>query len=813
MGRHKPGDFEMTKLLLSLFCVMGLAVACTSISPNSPLPAPSGTRLSESFDPDWRFFIAAPPGADQPAFDDTAWRKLDLPHDWSIEGSFAKSNPTGGPGAFLPSGIAWYRKHFSLPEHLAGRRVFIQFDGVMANSDVWINGFQLGHRPYGYVGFEYELSGHLNFGSGDNVLAVRTDTLAQPASRYYSGAGIYRHVRLVVTDPIHIPEWGIFVTVPQVSSKQATTHIQCTITNQSAAPREISLQTSLFDPAGKEAATASTAARVLAPGNSVHFDQDILVSKPQLWDLDQPVLYHARVTVRSSGTALDQDTACFGIRDARFEAATGFWLNGKNLKIKGVCLHQDASAFGIAVPNAVWRQRLQALRNLGANAIRVSHNPPDPAFLDLCDQMGFLVMDEMFDCWTVGKTAYDYHIYFNEWSLIDTRDTVRRDRNHPSIILYSAGNEIHDTSNAGLSNKILAGLVRTFHENDPSRPVTQALFRPNVSHDYTDGLADLLDVIGTNYRDNELLAAHREKPSRKIIGTENHHDRAAWLAVRNNPAYSGQFLWSGIDYLGESRRWPMVGARAGLVDVTGAPKPMADERRSWWSDQPMVAIARRTAATAPAPGDPGYGLPQQEELSRLQVLWDDWSPANTAPHQENVEVYSNCKEVELFLNGKSLGSKPLNSDATPRNWKVAFEPGTLLAIAKSDGKIVATNQLRTAGPPAKIELVPNVSKLAADWEDAGRVAVTVVDASGVPVPLANDLIHFTISGPGLIAAVDSADNSEHESYQASERRAYHGSCVAFVKAIASSGNITLTASAPGLASASITLKAVKPPPQ
>jgi beta-galactosidase len=791
--------------------VMLLAAAGASASYNCAAAGTTASRITMSFDPDWRFAIADPTNAAERTFNDTAWRKLDVPHDWSIEGSYAKTNLTGGAGAFLPSGVAWYRKHFLLPQNLSGRRVFIQFDGVMANSDVYINGVKLGHRPYGYVGFEYELTTNLNFGAWDNVLAVRTDTHAEPASRYYTGAGIYRHVRLVLTDPIHVPEWGTFVTTPQASAVQSIIHVKCSVTNQSTIAREIFLHISLLDPEGKEAVSATTSPQTFGPENAVRFDQDIVFNNPRLWDLDNPVLYRARVTVRSGNSPLDEEIVPFGIREAVFASGTGFWLNGKNLKIKGVCLHQDASAFGVAVPMEVWRQRLEALKYLGANAIRVSHNPPDPAFLDLCDRMGFLVMDEMFDCWLVGKTANDYHVYFNDWSLVDTRDTVRRDRNHPSIILYSAGNEIHDTPHAESAIKILAGLVRTFHENDPSRPVTQALFRPNVSHDYTNGLADLLDVIGTNYRDNELLDAQKQKPSRKIVGTENHHDRRAWLAVRDNPSYSGDFLWSGIDYLGESSRWPVIAALAGVVDVTGAPKPMAQERRSWWSGQPMVAITRRTAPTPPAPSDPGYGPPAAEELSRQQVLWDNWSPAEAAPHEENVEVFSNCKEVELFLNGKSLGSKSLNEDASPRNWKVAYEHGTLLAVARNDGKVVATDQLRTAGPAAKIQLVPNVSALAADWDAACRVAVTVVDASGIAVPAANDLITFKVSGPGRLAAVDNADNSDHDSYQADQRHAYHGACVAFIKATGPSGKITLTASAPGLASASIMLDATNPP--
>ena len=331
------------------------------------------------------------------------------------------------------------------------------------------------------------------------------------------------------------------------------------------------------------------------------------------------------------------------------------------------------------------------------NAIRTAHNPPAPEFLDLCDRMGFLVMDEMFDCWTVAKNPYDYHLYFNEWSKMDERDTILRDRNHPSIILYSVGNEIHDTPKAELAKGILEGLVAVAHEADPTRPVTQALFRPNVSHDYDDGLADLLDVIGQNYRENEILAAHAQNPSRKIIGTENQHSRAAWLALRDNPPYAGQFLWSGIDYLGESRRWPVVAAGSGLLDRTGAPKPMAFERQSWWSDKPMVFITRRVAPNALRPTDPGYEPAAQDVLRRPQVLFADWTPKNLQPHEETVEVYSNCKEVELFLNGKSLGVKPLNADASPRMWKVAFAPGTLKAVARNNGKVVATDELRTAG--------------------------------------------------------------------------------------------------------------------
>jgi len=801
----------MKKVLVCIWLAT-VAVGVLIAAPTEP------ARITVSFDANWRFLKADSPGAEQPQFDDSAWRKLDVPHDWSIAGPFSETNRTGGAGGFLPSGVGWYRKHFLLPDTFSNRCAFIEFDGVMANSDVWINGFHLGHRPYGYVSFSYELNGHLNFG-GDNVIAVRTDTSEQPASRWYSGAGIYQHVRLVVTDRVHIEHWGVFVSTPQVSATQATVHVQTTVTNQSDSERPIFVQVSLLDPDGKNAGSVASYSQTLAAGKSSQVDQDIIVTNPQLWNLDKPALYHAQVAVEygmngpisyTKTKLLDNEATAFGIREFYFDADTGFWLNGKNFKIKGVCLHHDGGAFGAAVPLGVWEERLKTLKSLGVNAIRTAHNPPAPEFLDLCDRMGFLVMDEMFDCWTVAKNPYDYHLYFNEWSKTDERDTIRRDRNHPSIILYSVGNEIHDTPKAELAKGILQGLVAVAHEADPTRPVTQALFRPNVSHDYDDGLADMLDVVGQNYRENEILAAHEQKPSRKIIGTENRHERTVWVALRDNAPYAGQFLWSGIDYLGESRRWPVVAAGSGLLDRSGAPKPMAFERQSWWSDQPMVFITRRIAPNAAGPTDPGYEPAQQDALRRPPVLFPDWTPKNSTPHDENVEVYSNCKEVELFLNDKSLGSKALNADASPRIWKVACTPGTLKAVARNNGHVVATDELRTAGAPAKIVLTANRDQLPSDWNEVAFVRATVVDAHGVLVPSATNLITFKVSGPGVIAAVDNADNASHEPFPAGERHAFQGRCVAFVKASAPSGKIVLTASAPGLESGSITLKALPP---
>lgn len=761
-------------------------------------------RVTTPFDSDWRFFKGDAPGAERPEFDDASWRRLDVPHDWSIEGPFAEKNPTGKDGGYLPAGVGWYRKHFNVPARDARRRrVFIEFDGVMANSDVWVNGSHLGKRPYGYIGFRYEITYQLLSGAGQsNVIAVRADNTGQPASRWYTGAGIYRHVRLVVTDPLHIEHWGTFVTTPRVTDAGATVRVRSTVLNQSGTYREVALQVTLLDPAGKVVGVAETQPRRLDVGEAADFTQELALKNPTRWDIRDPALYKAVARVREGGRVVDDETVTFGIREFRFEPATGFWLNGRNFKLYGVCLHHDGSAFGAAVPLRVWERRLEVLRQFGANAIRTAHNPPAPEFLDLADRMGFIVMDENFDVWTIAKRPFDYHLYFDEWSKTDTRDMVRRDRNHPSIVIYSAGNEIHDTPKPDLAKRVLAGLIEVFHREDPTRPVTQALFRPNVSKDYDNGLADMLDVVGQNYREKEILAAYHQKPTRKILGTENTHVREQWLALRDNPPYAGQFLWTGIDYLGESPGWPMVAENFGILDRTATPRPLAFQRLSWWGTRPTVFAVRRVAPTPLAPTDPGYGTDR-----RPTVLLGDWTPRDLKPHEENVEVYSNAEQVELFLNGRSLGSKPRPSDDAPRNWQVPFEPGTLRAVGTNGGRVVATHELKTAGRPARVLLSVDKSRLAHAWDDVAYVEALVVDSNGVVVPSASDLITFKATGSGRVVAVDSGDNASHEPFQASERRAYQGRCFALLKATAPRGRVNVTATAPGLAPATISVEA------
>jgi beta-galactosidase len=789
-------------------------------------------RQVSAFERDWRFFKGDAAGAEQAAFDDADWKLVSVPHDWSIEGPFDEKAATRGDGGFLPSGVSWYRKAFSLERELGnGRRVFVEFDGVMANSEVWINGQSLGKRPNGYVSFRYDLTPHLR--AGENVLAVKTDTSAQPASRWYTGAGIYRHVRLIETSDVRFEHWSTVVTTPVVGDEEAKVLVKTMVLNTGDSDEKVRLEVVLLDSEGASVGRHETEVLTMKVGASTELAVEILVKKPRRWDVEKPQLYYAIVGLLAGAKTPSEENAGndknallslspfqrvfdralvpFGIREFRFEAATGFWLNGRNLKIKGVCLHHDGGAFGAAVPLRVWEQRLEQMKALGVNAIRTAHNPVAPEFLDLCDRMGFLVMHEVLDAWTKAKRKADGASYFAEWGLIDVRDTVRRDRNHPSIILYSAGNEIHDTRQPDSAKKTLASLIEVYHREDPTRPVTQAIFRPNATGDYKNGFADMLDVIGQNYREREIVDAHKANPARKIIGTENTHLSHVWTALRDNAPYAGQFIWTGIDYLGESRKWPFIATDFGVVMRDGSMRPRSYERMSWWSEKPMVHLTRRIGNRAPPPVDPGYETAAQVAVLAAQQkepdMRSDWTPENREPHEEIVDVFSNCEEVELFLNGRSLGSLPRPENARPREWRVAYEPGSIRAMGKNGGKIVVAHELRTAGDAAKLRLTPDRKQVKHHWDDVVRVEVEILDAQGVRVPSAEPLVEFSISGPGLIAAVDNGDNASHESFQAPRRTALDGRCTVYVKATAAKGRIVLSAAASGVAGASLELEA------
>ena len=762
----------------------------------------AGAGTVTAFDDGWRFHTGEVKGSDAVAFDDAGWSKVELPHDWAIAGPFDEKATATGAGGWLPTGVAWYRKHFMVP---SAPRTFVEFDGVMERSDVWVNGRHLDFHPSGYTGFRYELTRFLR--PGDNVIAVRADTSHQPASRWYAGGGIYRHVRLVTEGDVHIETNGAYVTTPKIvltapgKASSAEVRVQAAVVNQGTTPRTVHLEVQPSALVGMyRTGPAGRSEPVTIPaGGSVALTAATILQNPELWNIDDPSMQQALITVVADDKAvLDEQAVPFGVRDAHFEAATGFWLNGRNIKLKGTAIHADGGAFGMAVPLPVYARRLKILKSLGVNAIRTAHHDFSPEFLDLCDRMGLVVMDEAFDMWTVAKNPEDYHLYFAAYSSADAKAQADRDRNHPSVVIWSIGNEIHDTPDAEPAKANLVRLRDVFHGEDPGRPVTMALFRPNVSHDYDDGLADLLDVVGQNYREGELAKAHVDKPSRMIIGTENSKERASWLAVRDNPAYAGMFLWTGIDYLGEADRagWPYIENPAGLIDRDGVVKPIGWERAAWWSDRPVVKIARRIAVIKDT-----AELVNNEIAKAHQKLdpgvFADWTPKDLAPHSEKVEVYSNAASVELLLNGQSLGHKPKNAEDSARTWEVTFAPGELKAVASdADGKIVAQEVLQTAGAPTAIRLTAENPTLYGA-SDIGFVRAEVVDAKGVVVPVSDIAITVRVHGAGTLAAFDNGSPVDHTAFASSTRDSYLGNALAFVSA-KGGGKISVDASAPGL---------------
>jgi beta-galactosidase len=554
------------------------------------LPPSNRVRAITSLDGAWLFNKGDATGADQASFADTAWRTLNVPHDWSIEGPFDQNAPTTGRGGYLPAGIGWYRKHFTAPQDLAGKRVYIEFDGVMANSDVYVNGTHLGNHPYGYVGFRYDMTSALKLGA-DNVISVKCDNSVQPASRYYAGAGIYRHARMIVTDPVHVDQWATFVTTPSPTATAATVHITTSILNSGTAAQMVGLKATVTDPSGTALAPVSVDARSIAANSAGSFTVDVPVANPKLWDTTTPNLYSLTLEVDAGGAAVDDDVVPFGIRSLVFDPTAGLSLNGKSIKFKGVALHEEVSGLGSAVPERAWQRRLAELKGLGVNAIRTAHNSFPPEVLDLADHMGLLVLDEFFDAWIAHKytDVGDYGAYFNKtasanngapalptgivtgsptWWQTDVTDIVMHDRNHPSVALYSTGNEIRDS--IATRTPILTTMVALCHALDPSRSVTQALFDAGTAGDVTGATRTILDVWGNNYNVTDCTNAMAASPKRAGVLTEMGHETSTWTTIMNTPSLTGEFIWTGADYLGEAPDlWPTVGSALGLIDRVG----------------------------------------------------------------------------------------------------------------------------------------------------------------------------------------------------------------------------------------------------
>jgi beta-galactosidase len=801
-----------------------------------PVRSPAAdARFTEDFDANWLFSKGDFAAAMMPAFDDGNWRSLNVPHDWSSEGPFSAEYGSGN--GYAPGGIGWYRKHFRLDAAQKNKLVAIEFDGVYDHSEVWINGQFVGTRPFGFSSFQYDLTPFVKFGSGENVVAVRVDHSRFADSRFYTGSGIYRHVRLSITDKLRIAHWGASVTTPKIKSDSAAIRIETTIENASGAEKSFALEIEIVAPDGEIVAAAKTSATLPATGASASgparielperagsetgapsrvITQELVVRNPQLWNLNDPKLHHVVSKIVSDGKILDEVTTPFGIREFHFDADKGFFLNGKNLKLKGVCIHHDAGSLGAAVPDKVLERRLRLLKEIGVNAIRTSHNPPDPELLNLCDRLGFLVMDEAFDeftpsknKWVTGRNSgvpsrFGYGEMFAQWSVTDVQDLVRRDRNHPSIILWSIGNEI-DYANDPFSDPVLgqnyrpenppakdllkcaAPLVAAVKSLDRTRPVTAALATVAMSN--VVGLPELLDAVGYNYQEARYDADHKQFPQRIIYGSENSHQYAAWLAVQTNSFIAGQFLWTGIDYLGEANAWPNRASGAGLLDLCGFKKPIAWFRQSLWSDQPMVYLCVSTGSG----GRRGFAGVEN---------WN-WPSNSTA----TVLCFANCPEVILMLNDKIIGTKKLSEAVRGvLSWQIPFEPGTLKAVGRANGQDVCSYVLKTAGSRSRIELLPDATQLRADGKDVCHVEFRIVDENGVRVPNADAEVKFDLTGPSSIIGIGNGDVNSIEDCKTNIHRAFQGRGLAILQTTTTPGSITLKATAPGLESTNVTLQ-------
>jgi len=746
---------------------------------------PAANTRNLLFTEQWRFAKGDNAGAREASFDDSAWRVLDLPHDWSIEGPFDPK--LASCTAFLPCGIACYRKTFEVPAEAAGKCISIRFDGVMNHSTVWCNGVQVGERPYGYSSFTCDLTPAITFG-GLNAIAVRVNHEQYADSRWYAGSGIYRNVFLNITDKVHVDTNGVFVPTPNVTAESAEVHVQALVKNDAAEAATVTVVTIIKDTQGMTAASMEQAGSTPASGQK-QFNVTIKIPRPALWSPEHPSMYRVQTLVKKGDAVIDEYNTPFGIRSFVFDPQKGFFLNGQPMKLKGVCLHHDAGALGAAVPIQVWKRRLKLLKDAGCNAIRCSHNPPDPEFLDLCDQMGFLVIDEAFDEWSgakkkwivgrnVGQPGKDgYHSDFEKWADIDIRDMVLRDRNHPSIIMWSIGNEI-DYTNDPFPPKspalipIAERLIKDVKAVDTTRPVTAACAFPA-----TNLFKKLLDVEGYNYMERLYAGDHAAQPNRVIYGSENNHSLAAWQAVASNDYIPGQFLWTGIDFLGEAGVWPSHGSGAGLLDLAGFPKPQYYFRKSLWSDVPMVYLS-----TGGVGGRGGKGGADGKAITCI----------------------TNCDSVELFHDGQSLGSKPHVFGET-LSWPVSFTSGVLKAVGRK-GFATVTFELKKPGAATKLVLLSDVNSLKGDGRDIAQIEVNAVDRDGTLVPMAADLVACKIDGPGRIIGIENGNLRSTEDYKGPTHSLYQGRMLIFVQSQKNSGQLALTVSTDKLESARTTLQ-------
>ncbi|MGC4234733.1 MAG: glycoside hydrolase family 2 TIM barrel-domain containing protein [Niabella sp.] len=771
------------------------------------------------FNDNWRFFLGDNKNAGTEKFQDKDWRTLDLPHDWSIEGRVDPKNPTGNDGGYFPAGIGWYRKTFRLPAALKGKQISVYFEGVYMNAEVFINGKSLGVRPYGYSSFYHNLTPYIKY-DAENTIAVRVDNAMQKNSRWYSGSGIYRHVWIYATDPVHIDHWGVIVHTTEVSKKRATVQLKTTVVNKTGAAKNIVLSGSLLNENDQRVGAAEV--KVQLPANSKkEVVQNITVSNPELWSPETPRLYTAQLAVKQNGKELDKTTEPFGIRSIQFSADKGFELNGQTVKLNGGCVHHDNGCLGAAAYDRAEERKAELLKAAGFNAVRTAHNPPSEAFLHACDKLGLLVIDESFDGWRTAKTKYDYAVYFDKWAKADIDAMVKRDRNHPSIIMWSIGNEIIERKDpqAVETAKMLAGYVK---ESDATRPVTSAMTTWDKDWEIFDPLMAVHDVAGYNYQLHRAPSDHARVPSRVIVQTESYpRDAFAnWKLVKENNYIIGDFVWTAMDYLGESGigRWyysgdvtgehydrdlfPWHGAYCGDIDLLGWRKPISHYRSMLYNNTEKLYLAVKEPEPAP--------LQIKETLWSVWPTWESWNWPGFEGKNIEVEVYSKYPEVRLYLNGKLIGEKPTTEqEAFKAVFAVPYAAGELKAVGVDGDREAETRILRTAGKAAKIKLTADRTSLLPNGQDLSFIAVEIVDEKGNILPGADNKLQFKIEGPGVVAGVDNADLKDTDPYVSDTRKVWKGKALVVVKSKKTAGDIRLSVSADGLPGAVILIRSEK----
>jgi beta-galactosidase len=746
----------------------------------------------------WKFQRGDVQNAQSITFNDESWKPVTLPHDWSIEGPF--SNEWASGTGYLPAGIGWYRKHFRPAIETAGKDVFIYFDGVYKNSEVWINDKYLGKRPNGYASFYHNITPYLKK-DGDNVIAVKVDHTDFGDSRWYTGSGINRNVYLLALNPVHTDIWGVAFSTPTVSKEFADVKVVIDVKNSSGKNESVDIISEILSSSGEVVAHAEK--KVAAPATGVKCEFAYKVPKPQLWSIDHPQLYRLRTTLRQNGKAIDVVEETVGFRNFSFHPDKGFSLNGEPMKLKGVCFHDDAGALGSAVPRAVWESRLRTLKELGCNAIRMSHNPHQDYLYELCDQLGFLVQDEAFDEWEIAKNKWiagwnvgtpgkdGYSKYFNEWAERDVKDMILRNRNRTCIIMWSIGNEIdypndpytHEILNTGRNpqiygrgyqpgyppakrlGEIASRLVASVKKYDTTRPVTAALAGVVMSNTTT--YPETLDLVGYNYQEYRYEEDHKKYPMRIIYGSENSRSFDAWDAVEKNEFISGQFLWTAFDFMGEARSWPIRSSGAGLIDLAGFPKPEFYHRQSLWSGKPVLRLAVSSVDREPG----------ARRNTNYQEHWN-WTPGDSV----YIQCYTNAESVELFLSGKSIGSQR-RSDSPDKilKWKTVYESGELIARGSTNGKFAQEMKLSTTGKPSKIFAKADKKMIHGNPDDAVEVEISIQDDQGRIVGTATNLLTVAVDGPGRLIGLESGSLSSHEDYKANSREAVGGKLKAYVQ--------------------------------